>query len=70
MTLKEFLAKKGLTQIEFAKLAAMPQSRVSLYVTGDAIPRAQKIKLIERLTSGLVRFDDWFTQSDEPPGSL
>lgn len=68
MKLAKYLHDKGITQETFAESLGAGQQSVSKWVRGDAVPRAETIGAIDRLTKGAVRLADWF--DGKPAGPL
>lgn len=67
MRLKDYLAKEGITQREFAEKMNPPlqQSHLSNYMSGRVkISLARAIE-IQRLTKGAVKPESWLEQPDE-----
>ena len=62
LTLAQWLKQKGMTQAAFARLLGSDQGRISDLVRGKSRPRAKNIALIEKVTKGAVRFEDWLKE--------
>jgi transcriptional regulator with XRE-family HTH domain len=68
MTLREWIAEKGLTQREAAKLFNVHEISLNRWMSGRMLPRRPQIAIIEHVTEGRVRWTDWEspTVDDKP----
>ncbi len=60
MTLKEWLADKQLSHIEFAKHISRTPEAVRRYVNGERIPDKATMPVIAEKTGGAVTANDFF----------
>lgn len=59
MTLHDWLAKTGTTQLEFSEKSGIPQPLVSRYASGKGRPHLENALAIERATDGKVPVESW-----------
>lgn len=59
MTLRLWIKKAGLSQIELARRARLSASEVSLLVCGKRVPTVRVRRAIERATGGAVGMLSW-----------
>lgn len=57
--LVRWMDQNGVTQSEIARRTGMPQTSVSRWVRGKAVPKVSAAVELERLTFGAVRVQDW-----------
>lgn len=58
MSLKEYLAKHGLTHSEFAALCGCTRAAVTRWVTKSRVPNPKWVRIIEAKTKGKVTAED------------
>jgi len=59
MTLAQYLATTGTTQLAFATSAGLAPSTVSRYLTGEIAPTLVQMARIAEVTAGAVQPNDW-----------
>ncbi len=59
--LVRWMESNGVTQSEIARRTGIPQTSVSRWVLGKAMPKIGAAVELERLTFGAVRVADWMT---------
>jgi DNA-binding transcriptional regulator YdaS (Cro superfamily) len=65
MTLKDYLAKRGMTLTALALKLGRPISTVHSWVTGERRPNWAHVAEIERVTGGSVRAKDFVPTKDK-----
>ena len=61
MTLKEYLHLNGIKQNKFVEVLSVSHGTISRWVKGH-IPPPDKIILIEKITNGAVKPEDWYEE--------
>lgn len=59
MKLKEYLVENGIVHGFFAKKLGVASSKLSIWISGQNRPRLETILIIEQLTKGKVKPEDW-----------
>lgn len=59
VTLRQYLRQRQITQEAFARLTGIPQSLISRFCAGRALPTLQRAAEIERATDGEVPMSSW-----------
>lgn len=62
MTLKQYMALTGQTQMQLAARLGVRHTTISRWCTGQNIPRPKMIAKIQRLTDGAVSFRDFINE--------
>ena len=60
MTLKEYLARNGLTFRAFSKVVDIDYSQLNRYANGVQLPSLENALKIKNATGGKVCLEDWF----------
>jgi DNA-binding transcriptional regulator YdaS (Cro superfamily) len=66
MTLAEWLAVNHVSHDDFAARIGAKRSSVTRYVSGERMPRPEKLAAIARETGGLVTANDFVGSVDRP----
>lgn len=62
-----YLADKGLSQKELARLTGISETSISRYVSGEQFPRRKHLVAISEATAGSVSANDFLPTVPSPP---
>ncbi len=66
MQLKSYLDRQKISRATFAVSIGVTEVAVTRYINGDRIPRPAKMALIEAVTKGAVKPNDFFASVAKP----
>lgn len=66
MQLKSYLDRQKISRAAFGASIGVSEVAVTRYINGDRIPRAAKMALIEAVTEGAVKPNDFFAPVAKP----
>lgn len=64
MRLKQWLAQKKITQLQFEEMSGIPQGLLSKYCRGEQRPHIDNALRIEEITGGEVPVEAWRKEED------
>jgi len=65
MTIDEYIAKKNLTQEDFAQMVGVKQPTVHSWIYGKKFPEPRHVRKIVEVTQGQVGFEDLYNHQQK-----
>jgi transcriptional regulator with XRE-family HTH domain len=63
MTLRDWMDKNHVTQLDMSEKTGISQSLLSKYLSGDRIPKIENALVISKATKGAVPVESWVRKS-------